>query len=879
MNSFKELSITLFSEPNFLSVNILENLLSKNCVVNIITSDVDKWNDRTINLVDKSRFSIINIKDVRESLVSNYSIFCCGFLKKQSALDEYKKFSSMGDFSKSKNLVIFPFEIFDKKNFLVENIADNTAVIYIGDLVGPRIDMESDLSVPVYLSEIIFKRQLTLGIGEVLYPMFVADASNIILKWLFSFGPYGKEIFLLGTQISGTDFWKVNQKLLGEIKIEYNKNLAVRTVPRGYEIKSVNCDLQFSLSETYRWLKNNVVEQKPQKASVKETKTETKRRSFRFPKKISPILVVVSLVLIFPFVTMPMFLGLGYLSFKQFISGKTSSAQSIMLIAKTLAVITDKESIGLTYLPVVGRVYKEVSFVAHMGEGTSDAFINIIPATKDSIQIIQGVLGHDNYDITTDSSEIASSLSTLYQEISNMEQETLNAASQNIYLADRVLEKVDFEKLKNSIQQGIVLSSNLPRTLGVGQNKTYLILFQNNMELRPTGGFIGSYGLLTFDNGRLSDMVISDVYSADGQLNGHVEPPAPIKNYLNEANWWLRDSNWDPDFPTSAKRAEWFLDKEISKEVDGVIAIDLSPVRQILKYTGPIFLSDFNMNITSDNLYVKTQAEAQNNFFPGSRAKASFLTALSRKLVSEVEKLDVRQKVGVLKSLYLALSQRHLQIYLHDNVSQGAIAALGWDGSVLVPDCGQGCYPDLIGVVEANLGDNKANYFIQRKTDLDITVGSEEIDRQLTLTIKNSANQALGPSGIYKVYLRLLVPRDSVLTGAYALTGQNQENLSPEIVTTQGRQEIGVWVQVLNGDTKSFVFSWKNVIPTDSYSSYGMYVRKQAGIDDDPINIVVKTAGISGSMDSRFNLTEPGSYSYNTLLVQDLFAKLWINKF
>ena len=156
------------------------------------------------------------------------------------------------------------------------------------------------------------------------------------------------------------------------------------------------------------------------------------------------------------------------------------------------------------------------------------------------------------------------------------------------------------------------------------------------MELRPTGGFIGSFGLITFDGGRLSDLTVNDVYTADGQLNGHVEPPLPIKNYLGEASWWLRDSNWDPDFPTSAKRAEWFLDKELGKKVDGVIATDLYPIKEILKVTGSVFLSDYNSTITSENLYETTQNEVQNNFFPGTHKKASFLTALSRSLLGEL---------------------------------------------------------------------------------------------------------------------------------------------------------------------------------------------------------------------------------------------------
>jgi len=117
-----------------------------------------------------------------------------------------------------------------------------------------------------------------------------------------------------------------------------------------------------------------------------------------------------------------------------------------------------------------------------------------------------------------------------------------------------------------------VLSANLPSILGQDTNKNYLILFENNMELRPTGGFIGHTVLQNFGGGKLNGLDINDIYSADGQLKGHGEPPAPIKNYLGEANWWFRDSNWDPDFPTSAERAEWFLNKEMDQNFDGVIS-------------------------------------------------------------------------------------------------------------------------------------------------------------------------------------------------------------------------------------------------------------------------------------------------------------------
>ncbi|MCD6225716.1 DUF4012 domain-containing protein, partial [bacterium] len=116
------------------------------------------------------------------------------------------------------------------------------------------------------------------------------------------------------------------------------------------------------------------------------------------------------------------------------------------------------------------------------------------------------------------------------------------------------------------LEKGLKIAPFLDWLTGREQPRRFLVLLQNNMELRPTGGFIGSLAVLQFTDGQLIDFKVNDVYQADGQLKGHVEPPAPIKNILGEGGWYLRDSNWSPDFPVSAQRAAWFYRKETGQE-------------------------------------------------------------------------------------------------------------------------------------------------------------------------------------------------------------------------------------------------------------------------------------------------------------------------
>ena len=114
----------------------------------------------------------------------------------------------------------------------------------------------------------------------------------------------------------------------------------------------------------------------------------------------------------------------------------------------------------------------------------------------------------------------------------------LDLTWENLSLIEGILKKrpvVEMPKVREKIEIARDLLPILPQVLGVKEKKSYLFLLQNNMELRATGGFIGSYALAIFENGRLLDFQVEDVYTADGQLKGHVEPPEPIKKYLGEA--------------------------------------------------------------------------------------------------------------------------------------------------------------------------------------------------------------------------------------------------------------------------------------------------------------------------------------------------------
>src|SRR5688572_14231258 len=356
------LIVCLYSDANFLAVSILENLLAQKCFVNIVTKDVKKWKEKTINIATKNRFSITEKGDTSSQQKYSYIIFCGGFISSDRVYEDLEVMVNDSASAETKTLALLPFEYFNQKNNSKIDINDNLAVVYLGDLFGPRMDLDSELLSSRVINEILQERSLTLGVGEVFYPIFITDAVKTVSKWLFSFGPYGKELFLLGPQTSGTTFWQENQKLVSEINLKYSNEIETRFVPRGYETKNIPCNLKGVLTETYRWLSNNSNTITPESKPKKLPKVIKKKTKRVYPKYLKPLVTSLVLVLIFPLIALLISSGFFFISYKYVISGKEEKTQGSILVAKTFAVLAKQESNLLSYIPIVGRIYKETAF-------------------------------------------------------------------------------------------------------------------------------------------------------------------------------------------------------------------------------------------------------------------------------------------------------------------------------------------------------------------------------------------------------------------------------------------------------------------------------------------------------------------------------------
>lgn len=416
----------------------------------------------------------------------------------------------------------------------------------------------------------------------------------------------------------------------------------------------------------------------------------------------------------------------------------------------------------------------------------------------------------------------------------------------------------------------------LPEVLGLNGVRNYLLLFTNSNELRPVGGFIGSYGVARFEDGRLRDLAVNDTYSLDGQATSTIAAPAPLRDYLGVAKLGLRDSNWSPDFPTDAKLARDLYFQAAHRRVDGVISIDLVTVQNLLRVVGPISMADYNEVITADNFFERAQFHADAVFFAGSTGKKDFLGAAARIILDKILRSPAKGWAALARAVQTSLNEKHLVIYSADAAVQGLLAQSHWDGGLTgagpVAGAASNRVEDYLLVTDANVGGNKANYFVKNQTNYRVEADRDGgLTAQLTLLYDHTATTETWPSGRYRDYLRVYAPLGSRLLGA-----EVSDTTQVPVVSTGtelGRTVFSLLFELSSQSKKTIVLTYKLPAKLPSIvqpSQYHLVVGKQAGQNEPPLSVNFDVPTFLKASPSLGTNLSPYSTRLSTNLRRDL---------
>ena len=378
--------------------------------------------------------------------------------------------------------------------------------------------------------------------------------------------------------------------------------------------------------------------------------------------------------------------------------------------------------------------------------------------------------------------------------------------------------------------------------LGIDQPTSYLILLQNDTELRANGGFAGSYAKLNISTSKIVpkiDLSFQDIYVPNGQLSGHVTPPPPIQEAFHHGTWELANADYDPDFPTAAQSIRWFFEKGGEKNPDILATLSLTTIKNILRVTGPINISDYSATITSDNVYSFLQSQSETNFFPGSTQKKDALTAVGKSIKNKLFHLSPIQYLRVARILITDLDHGNLLLNSQNLSFQKLLLDHHWAGEIKTGKI------DTYLLVETNLGANKANCCIERETKHVIFSedGTYRHRVQLTLTNTSSGHNPTPPfdfSGHYLSYLRFYIPSNAwgveIAQNESTPSGVTLPYLPIVHAKNHGLTEIGFFHTTASGTTSTIDLSYR--LATGSASRrYELTLLKQNGLRNSPQTI------------------------------------------
>jgi len=385
-----------------------------------------------------------------------------------------------------------------------------------------------------------------------------------------------------------------------------------------------------------------------------------------------------------------------------------------------------------------------------------------------------------------------------------------------------------------------------------GKEKTLLILFQNNMEIRPGGGFIGAFGIVKVKNGKVISMETHDLSNFDGRIPNTVEPPYPMRETLRIGSWKLRDSNYSPDFETNAKKAEEFYYMGKGEEkFDGVVGITANMLVSMLKVTGPVEIEGYPGVYDSENALISLEYQVEKAFEEQGIERGerkSVINDLAKEIEKRIFDLSASQKMELAKILLEDLDKKDIQLYFKDPSLQEVVQNAGWSGNV-----DRNWNKDFLMTSDANLGAFKSDYYMKRSMDYTVDFAGGKPTAHLKITYEHTAKQKDWMTRDYLTYLRVYVPND-----AWFIKGTNFDN--PLYGNEFGKKYFGQIVKVPIGTKKTVELTYS--LPENIQAEeYALKIQKQPGINGVPVSVhVVSKDGqkrdYSYTMNSDIEITD-----------------------
>ncbi len=519
----------------------------------------------------------------------------------------------------------------------------------------------------------------------------------------------------------------------------------------------------------------------------------------------------------------------------------------------------------LVSLPIVNKYYPLL-----------DSFSRIkiiIKTTINSLDTIDGlynkylfggILGDPEYhrktieglDILEKNNKIIfSNLKNLNNDINKISKSSLST-----FFSDKIeLFKEKYLFVQDSIIEANKYINEFKNLLGVNEERNYFIILQNESEIRPTGGFIGSLARINLIDGKLTEIKFFDIYVIDGQIKKEYIPPHQLWSITPV--WKTRDANWFFDFPKSAKKIEYFLNSSAffpKTRIDGIVAINTKLFSDILNIIGPISLKEYG-EINSQNFLGVLQYNTE--LGPDSKAgePKKILKIIIPKIFDKLAKMNQEEKREFLEKIIYRFRNKDIQLYFKNTLLENEAKKFNIAGNIIF----QPEKNDYLAVVNSNIAGGKSDIFINQKINLKSEI-QEDGSIVNTLTIER---HHFGQNAKYsfwrktnKNYLKIFVPQNSQLLEAkgfkdkiivplvdYSLPkylidddlnelelGTIKDSKNKVEISKESKKTVfGGWVYTYPGKTSKIVIKYKLPFKIDlrEKNNFSLIYQKQSGVE------------------------------------------------
>lgn len=410
------------------------------------------------------------------------------------------------------------------------------------------------------------------------------------------------------------------------------------------------------------------------------------------------------------------------------------------------------------------------------------------------------------------------------------------------------------------------LLTNLPKILGYPDEKRYLIIFQNDKELRPTGGFMTAYAQFRFVGGKAILEKSDDIYALDAALNKKYPAPPEILTYLPGVyNLNIRDSNLSPDLKVSMQNfSGMYANTGGHEHIDGIWTMDTHVLVEALKILGPINASGRTFSAEIDKRC--NCAGAIYELEDYSSRPVNYVRTDRKGEIGELMRAMLQMALGVSPSKYWGnlfqmliteISDKHIQAYFIDDTIQKAAESFNMAGRIMTASDsaailkykeGQGW--DYLHINEANMGGAKSNMFITQKITKDTAVTSDgTMTTKLTIDYKNpypGSDCGLESGGLclnapLRNWIRIYVPSGSTLKESKGTQSPKDGKAAPMTTSTSlGKTVFEGFVIVNPLGVAQLTLTYTSPVK-EVDEKYKLLIQRQSGSSDQ--NIILKLNG------------------------------------